>query len=361
MTINRPFPFDKVFLFIFLLCNLKGIAKIRGKQRFFLVIAVFLATISFLVNYPEGSIQIYYPILFIIAGIIIANNNLNLRYIRNIFTVNIVFGIVCAIMADIGIENDFARDLHEKGFPFLYGPLGFSSTNQVYGTFCILHLLISYEIKKVDMFSLLSVIGLLLTMNRASWVFLLCLWFWYRRKTLFVVLLGVGYVVMKYWKLLEDVFDTTSLDSRDELREGVERAFWKSKDLLVLLFGYGNSNTSEDIAELTTWKRTYVENGLDFIGYAYGYVGLTFVGLTLFLFLSKRFSSKTMMIFSFFFIYLIFEQWLTQEFLASSFMFFFAIMIIIERHFNYQIKMRKKRKIVKPVNVDNVKLTEETC
>lgn len=342
MTINRPLPFDKLFLFVFLLLNYKEVLKIRGKQRVFFLGAIICATMSFFVNLPESSVQIFYPILFILAGLIIANKNYNLRYIRNIFFINILFGILCAVLADIGYENEFSRDLHEKGFPFLYGPLGFSATNQVYGTFCILHLLISYEIRKFDFFALFAVLGLLMTMNRASWVFLACIWFWYRRKTLFTLLLAASYIIVSNWKFFQDIFDTGTLESRDELREGVQTVFWNSKDWIVLLFGFGNSKTTEDVASLTIHNTTYVENGLDFIAFAYGYLGLVFIGCTLLYFLISRLSGKKK-IFSFFLVYLVFEQWLTQEFMSSSFMFFFGVMFIFEKHYIGVYRNKYKR------------------
>lgn len=83
------------------------------------------------------------------------------------------------------------------------------------------------------------------------------------------------------------MFSRGTLDARNDLRKGVEISFWESNDIIIYLFGRGNTNTTESIAARTYWGRTYIEHGLDFLLHCYGYIGTTIITLIILGFVFK--------------------------------------------------------------------------
>lgn len=329
LTINTIFPVDKVFVLLYIFFKRITGFHMTCEYKILLFSLGYIASVSFFINYPYSNKEVFYPIFFLIGAFVFVESQVDLLKLRNIFFVNVVFGLFCAILADIGIDNPYSRTLLEKGLPFFFAPLGFSPTNQVFGTFCILHLIISFEYKKMDWTFFITVIALVLSFNRCSLVFLFILLFVYKRKVFYGILFTLVMACIKWWEELKILFSTATLNSRNELRHGVVLSFWRSGDMMVYLFGRGNSNTTDKIANKTIWGRAYIENGLDFILHSYGFVGLLVISIalvTLFLWLYKKREWKFLIFFLF---YLLVEQWMTHEFLASSFMFFMGIMMAL--------------------------------
>ena len=333
LQVNKLFPLDKLLIipYIFFLYKYKNIrfSHIEG-----LTLGVFflMATSSFVINYPNGSIQIYYPILFLSAGLLAAHTQINLLTIRNILSINILFGLFATIAAFMGFENEFSYSLREKMLPYIYGPYGLSPTQQVYGTFCILTQIISFEYKKYDWLFIISLICMILTLNRCTLLFFGILLFVYKRKY-FISLCIVGIIsIITYWNTISSImFSTANLESRDDLRKGAEISFWKSNDIIVYLFGRGNTNTTESIAARTYWERTYIEHGLDFIFHCYGYIGTTIIILTMLGFILKLIKRKQLGYALITMYYLMVEPFFTHEFLASSFFYFIFIILYLSK------------------------------
>lgn len=343
MTINQPFPFDKLVVIPYILYQKYNGISLSTNQKVILVILGITAFLSFALNLNNPNFQIFYPIIFLAAAFYMSQSRIDLLVIRRVLFVNILFGLICALCADFQISNPYSRTLLEKGLPFLYSPLGFSPTNQVFGTFCIAHLMISFECRKFDFFAWVALIAMLMTLNRASLVFLFCLLFYYRRKWLFVLPIFIIYALIKYWQDIEIFFSSGTLDSRDLFRESVDQLFWKSNDVKILLFGFGNTVIQRSSSMHTYYDSTYIENGLDFIAYIYGYVGLFIVFCIIITWIVSRGLKKKWKIVSFILVYYLIEQWLTNEFQSSSFMFITAILALIQYR-AYRLKIIKIRK-----------------
>ena len=180
---NKPFPIDKILIipYILFLYTCKNV-KYSKIEQLILGVLFLIATASFVVNYPNGSIQIYYPIFFLSAGLLAAHAKINPLTVRNILAINIIFGLGATIAAFLGFENEFSYSLREKMLPYIYGPYGLSPTQQVYGTFCILIQIISFEYKKYDWLFVTSLICMIFTLNRCTLLFFGILLLVYKRK-----------------------------------------------------------------------------------------------------------------------------------------------------------------------------------
>lgn len=334
ISVNKPFPFDKLCI-LPLIVHLLTVDRIRiGKNETILITSLFcLGLISFFLNFPEGSIQIFYPIFFLLGALLCSRSKPDILGLRKLLTINIIVGIIAVVLAFCGIENEFSFSLKEKGLPFIYAPFGLSPTQQVYGTFCALNIWISLEYKKLDWMFYIALMALLLTLNRCSLLFLGILLFIYKKRVFaFLTILG-AIVLFYFWKIISSVmFSTETLVSRNVLRKGVQLSYWHSNDWLIYYFGRGNSETTQGIALQTYWGRSYIENGTDFILHCYGLVGLVVILSSVLLFLYWLYKNR---FYDFAFLslfYLILEPQFTHEFLASSFFFFLVILFgIIEK------------------------------
>lgn len=331
---NKPFPLDKILIipYIFFLYTCKHI-KFSKIESLILGVLFFAATLSFVINYPNGNIQIYYPIFFLSAGLLAAHSKIDLITVRKILSFNIIFGLGATIAAFLGFENEFSYSLREKMLPYIYAPYGFSPTQQVYGTFCILIQIISFEYKKYDWLFIISLICMILTLNRCTLLFFGILLLVYKRKYFISLCIAGITFIITYWEIISSImFSTTTLESREDLRKGAKISFWESHNAIVYLFGRGNTNTTESIASKTYWERTYIEHGLDFLLHCYGYIGLTIIVLLMLGFIFKFIKKKQFGYAILTIYYLMMEPFFTHEFLASSFFYFILIIIHLSKN-----------------------------
>lgn len=361
LTINRGLPLDKVSVFVYVIYFLlKKEVKLTYYNRWIIAALSCVVLLSFCVNFLANvSFQILYPLVFVITGCMIAASDMNLLTIRKILLVNVIFGIIASLLAINGYSNDFSLSLWEKNLPWLYAPFGFSPAIQVFGTFCILVLIISFEYKKFDLFFFITLIAIALTMNRATFVFLAILIFVYKPKVFFMMAILGCFFIIKNWEELELVlFSTTNLNSRVALRQGAELSFWQSNDLIVYLFGRGTPRVSESFAAQTQWERTYIEHGLDFLLHSYGFLGVLVISIIIMSFLFYLFwIKKEKGLFLITFYYFVIEQLLTHEFLASSLCFVVAcILLIIKKHDLERLEIAKQTVNLKNIHIFNKKL-----
>lgn len=333
LTINRVIPLDKIFILIYIV-YLYFIQKIRlsRNNKILMTVLSFMAIISFFINFPNSSIQIFYPLFFLIGGLLLSKTDINLLIIRKILLVNVIFGLLAVLLAVLGIDNPFVFSLWEKNLPDIYAPYGFSPTQQVYGTFCILVLLISFEYKKLDFFFYITLFAVILTLNRCTLIFLGIILLIYRPKIFTLLCIVLCVFIVKYWDEIQLIlFSTTNLDSRTELRGGAEISFWNSHNSIVYIFGRGTTNVTENIAYQTVWERTYIEHGLDFVLHCYGFLGLFIILIIILLFLCYLLINKQWGLALISLYYLLFEPLFTHEFLASSFFFFIGVVLLIKK------------------------------
>lgn len=336
LLINKLLPLDKITIILYTTLNWLKKKKLSRLSKQCIFLTFLIPLFSFIINFPNSSFQIFYPFLFFLGAILVSNKKIKLSWIRNIIFINIIIGIIAVVFSFLGYENIFSFSLKEKALPFIYAPYGFSPTQQVYGTLCIIFLIISFERKIKDYKFYITILATLLTLNRCTLLFFFLIIFLYKRKIFYTLSICILFLIIKYWDIIENVlFSTSTLTSRSDLRKGAELSFWQSQDLMVYIFGRGNTNVTETIASKTIWGRSYIEHGFDFILHCYGFLG-TFIILSMLicfiLNLAKKKQWKYFFICSFYFL---FEQLLTHELLASSFFFVLTTILILSKQYKY--------------------------
>ena len=341
--VNRILPVDKIYIVLYTsICWYKNKFKLSKTIRHLILVIFTIPTVSFIINFPNSSIQIFYPSFFLLGALLGSTMKINPIWIRNIIFINIILGFIAVIFSYLGYENDFSFSLREKALPFIYAPYGLSPTQQVFGTLCILALIISFEYKKFDLIFTITLLATLSTLNRCTLLFFFLILFLYKKKIFYTLSSILILTFLYYWDIISRVlFSTSTIDSRYELRKGAEISFWQSGELITYLFGKGNSNTTEEIAAKTLYGRTYIEHGLDFIFHCYGYLGSITIITIIIIYLYYLIKNKLWRYFYICCFYILFEQLFTHELLASSFFFFFlTIQLLIQRRnsINYQYK-----------------------
>lgn len=333
LSVNTPFPFDKLAVLILSVKYYLSCDKVFKAKALVVLILVFaVISVSFILN-PNPNLLIFYPLLFSFLAIIASKVEIDLVMIQKALLLNILFGITAAFFATFGgIATIGSLSLLEKAMPFLYAPQGFSPTLQVYGTLCIVWLLIALDLnQKKKILFYVVLFSSVLTFNRATWVFLfLLLCVYYTRYA--IILLFVSFSILFCSSDIYNIlFSTATLSSRDELRVGAELSYWNSPDFFIHLWGRGTHLTSAEIAKWTLWGRQYIENGWDFIFHTYGILGFciyNFFVFSLLYTIYKRRSYKLLLpVLYYYFI----EQRFTNEFLASSFCFFTLSILLLSR------------------------------
>ena len=335
LTINRIFPLDKILLILYVFYSfITKNYKLSPVSQNLLKILWGGVSFSFIINIFNANFSIFYPLIFLTGALMLANEKgIELENIRKVIFINILFGLLAVAFALLGFENEYSFSLREKALPFLYAPYGMSPTLQVYGTFCNLYILLSFEMRKQDMSLFLSILAVLITFNRCSLLFFLLLLCLYKTRVFKILLSVLLAIIIYFWDVIRVIFfSTTTLDSRSELREPARISFWNSSDWSVYLFGRGSTEVADNIANQTYYSHTYIENGLDFILHSYGFIGLFIYLLMIIVFVRYLIkSSKYKLIFIVLY-YFLFEQMLTHEFLASSVFFFILINLLLTKN-----------------------------
>lgn len=323
-------PFDKVLSFLILSI---GVVYYRYPSLLKVICVVFsIPVLSFFVNaFGQANYKIFFLPIFISSALILYKSRIvTLVDISNALTIHVILGLAFALLANLGIINPFSFSLLEKGMPDLYGPMGFSPTQQVFGTLCIINLIICFEMKSYDFRFFLSLAGLLLTFNRCSLLYCGLLFFIYNIRFSIICMLLCVPVLLYNWDTINDVFfSLQTLESRDELRKGVELSYWRSGDFFVYIFGNGTIETTEKIAQQTEWGRINVENGFDFLFHSYGVLGYISYTLISFYFIYFLYNRNVCRLIPIVFFYLFVEQWFTQEFVSSSFLLFVLTILLL--------------------------------
>lgn len=327
-------PFDKLVLPIYLgvLLSLNGWRISRNTLLLFVAFFGYVVW-TLLLNIGKSSYLIFYPVLFAFTAVILSHDGrISLRMVQQALSVNIIIGVCFALLGYVGIDTPYSLNLITKGVPFVVAPQGFLPTLQTYGTCCIAWLLIAFHQEEPVKNWRVFFVGLALcaTVNRTSILFLLLLLFLYRRKVFYWISLLIVAVVVYFFDLLWFVFfSAATVDSRKELRLGATLSYWRSDDIWVYLFGRGNHQTTDLIAQKTFWGRRYIENGLDFIIHSYGMFGLglylALVGGLVWWLVRKRLYAIAIAC-GFYFTVI---QYITNEFLSGSMFLFLAVVLLL--------------------------------
>ena len=114
------------------------------------------------------------------------------------------------------------------------------------------------------------------------------------------------------------------------MRRGFELAYWKSNDISVLFWGIGNNEISPQYSKFNHEGQSYIENGLDFVLAISGFNGFVLYVIVFMYFVKELIREGKIKMSLIFLYYMIVNQWMTQEFLASSFFYFILVVLVLK-------------------------------
>lgn len=340
MTINNIFPFDKIAIAVLDVLCFHKYRHLNPKVIFVFMMICMDISLSFIVNIDTSSLRIFYPLLFLIGAYVLSLSNISIKHVSYLFLPNIVIGIIGVLYALItDLEpNVFAVYAWGKSFLFPICATGVSPTPQVYCTFCVLYIWICLEKQSVDWFFLISIIGVLLSQNRTSYVFVLFVILLYRKKVFMLLIFTSVPMIYHYYDLIMEVFDGKNVSSRSLMRHGFELAYWNSNDYSILFWGLGNNELSPEYSRYNYEGSSYIENGLDFILAISGINGFILFVIIIMFFIAELILGGKKKICLIFLFYMVVNQWMTQEFLASSFFYFILTVLVLKKQ-NVKLKV----------------------
>ncbi|MBM6845365.1 hypothetical protein [Phocaeicola plebeius] len=334
LTINQAFiPIDKLISLPLLgYYFYKGKSPLKYKYLLFSILTLLFIFTTIWAN-PNSNILLIFPVIFGLLAFLVYDSEEDINIIQKALLLNIYFGLLSAILQTIGFSLIGNKSLYEKGLPFLYAPVGFSPTLQVYGTICITWLMIAFEKKQSLSFNYFIVtIATLYTLNRATLITFFLLLFIYKRKFALSLIITVLITILATPFLKENLFSTATMESRGDLRLGADISYWQSNDILIYLIGRGTHFTTEEISNLTFWGLSYIENGVDFIFHSYGIIGfILYISFVLTIIFTIYQNGKLHLILLVVYYFLI-EQQFTNEFLSSSFCLFTASILLLSKN-----------------------------
>lgn len=343
MTINQGFiPIDKlVSLFLLYFYSYHNDSNDKYKYFTFAILTLSFVLLTIWTN-PNSNILLVFPVLFGLLAFLVYDTEEDITIIQKALLLNIYFGLLSAIFQTIGISMIGNKSLYEKGLPFLYAPVGFSPTLQVYGTLCTTWIMIALEKKqKFNINYFIVIIATLCTLSRATLITFFLLLFIYKRKLAICLILFSLTTILSFSFLRKNLFSTATMESRNDLRLGAEISYWQSNDILIYLIGRGTHFTSDQIADLSFWGQSYIENGIDFIFHSYGIIGFILYLSFVIIVIMTIYKNKNIHLIPIALYYFLIEQQFTNEFLSSSFCIFTASILLLSK-FNIKEKYHEK-------------------
>lgn len=309
----------------------------------FTAIAV-LSSVMNLIIFP----MIFFPIVgFCFAVIVRRNFPLLLFSLYYALLIHIILGIVLVLLAFFGIAHLFVST-GVKGFN-LYSAHGLTATTQTYGTLCITWLMLYILRKKLKLntsidkiFFLINIVAIALTFNRSTYLFWMVILFFEFPVFFWSIAVAMVAVLIKFWNVIAlFIFSSSSIAARSELLEGFKISYVQSNSARVYLFGRGTDQISDAIAKRVKWTtRTDLENGYAMLLHTYGIVGLvTYITVCLcfiFMFLKRKRFKEACFLFFYFFV----TQYITQEFVSTTFYLLLAVMMITYTYYSEPAKFK---------------------
>lgn len=227
--------------------------------------------------------------------------------------------------------------MYDKGLPFLHAAKGFTTTVQSYGTLLISWFLIYYwkkengQSSKLDSLAYwVTILGLILTFNRNTFVIFYVILFFKHRKIFMLTVVFAALFYIYYFEFINKlVFNINTLNSRADLLQAFRISFFENSGWKEYLFGHGNNIVDDVIARTTIYRTGYIENGTSMLLYTYGFTGYLAYLITVFLFSVMLFiRTKVFYAAMFFYIFIIAQQF-THEFYATTLYLMISVFLII--------------------------------
>lgn len=327
--------------------------RVPERSIFVLIVSLGLILISYLLNLPDSSLIIFFPVIGLAFVTLIGEEERFLDLIYWALFIHISLGIFFVISSYIFGMNSYVHPMYDKGLPFLHAAKGFTTTVQTFGTLIIGWFLIYYWKKEASLAGywdqlayLVVLLGLVLTFNRNSLlIYYIILFFKHKRIFWFSVVVGLAFVVYFFEFINKLIFNLNTLSSRSDLLEAFRIAFFEQTDWVGYLIGHGNNIVDESIAKGTYYRTGYIENGTSVLLFTYGFVGYFFYLLSVVLFtflfwLKGKIFHAAML----FYIFIVAQQF-THEFYSTTIYILLVVFVLI---FNRYPSIEKKNHLFSP-------------
>ncbi|WP_143075861.1 hypothetical protein [Parafilimonas terrae] len=331
-------PIDKILVLLspFLVACFNPDKKFFTSKEFLVIILFTIIAVTSSVANLCFYYIIFFPIIGLSFSIILSQyKNMVLFSLYYALFLHIVIGIVILVLAFMGFTKLNVSE-GAKGIASLYSTHGFTSTVQTYGTLCITWLLLYLLRKKLGLntiidrlFFFITTLAILLTFNRSTYLFWVILLFFEFPRMFWSIAILMGAILVKFWtNITSFILSSSTIEARFQLLQGFNISYMQSGSLKVYLFGRGTNQISQEVANKVKWStRLDLENGYTMLLHSYGLIGLCaylFVCFYfIFLFLKINRFKEAFFLFFYFFV----TQYITQEFVATTFYMFLAVML----------------------------------
>lgn len=315
--------------------------RVPEKSFFVLIVSSVLILLSYLLNLPQSSLIIFFPVIGLIFMTLIGEEDTFLDLVYWALFAHILLGTFFVVSSYLFGMNAFVHPMYDKGLPFLHAAKGLTTTVQAYGTLIIGWFLIYYWKKDslkagfTDQVAYwLVLLGLLLTFNRNSLLIYYIILFFKHKKVFWLsVVAGLAFFIYFFEFINKLIFNLSTLTSRSDLLEAFRIAFFEKTDWLGYLIGHGNNIVDDSIAKGTYYRTGYIENGTSVLLYTYGFIGYFFYLISVFVF-SVMFYIKGKVFYAamFFYIFIVAQQF-THEFYSTTIYLLLAVFLLIFKNY----------------------------
>jgi hypothetical protein len=326
---------------------------LEARSFFVLVFLSFLFLGTYLLNLPDSSLIIFFPLIGLFFVLLASGQDRILDTLYLALILHISVGIFFVFSSYLFGINSYVHPMYDKGLPFLHAAKGLTTTVQAYGTLLISWFLIFYwkksqgELRFIDrIFFGIALLGLLVTFNRNTFlIFYIIIFFKHRRLFWITVIGAIGFYLTFFEFINKLIFNVNTLNSRVDLLQAFRIAFFEQTDWLGYLLGHGNNMVEDAIAKDTVYSTGYIENGTSVLLFTFGFFGyLIYLVAVIFFcvgfFLRRQAFYATIMIY----IFLVAQQF-THEFFSTSIYLLLLTFVVI---YQSSAKIEKENSLLSP-------------
>lgn len=302
-----------------------------------LVVVMGLFLLSYLLNLPDSSLIIFFPLIGLFFAALISQEQYFIEVFYRALFIHIVLGILLVISSYLLGMNPFVHPMYDKGLPFLHAAKGVTTTVQTYGTLIISWFLIYYHKKEnsktggIDRWAYYVVfLGMILTFNRNTVLIYYTIIFFKHRKLFIISVIAIFLFYLYYFEFINKlIFNFSTLTSRADLLQAFREAFFNNTGWLGYLIGHGNNVVGDQIALKTFYKTGYIENGTSVLLYTYGFIGYSIYMISVLIFsILFWLRGETFYAAMVFYIFIVAQQF-THEFYSSTLYVLLATLLLI--------------------------------
>ena len=311
--------------------------KVPTNAFLLIILTLLLAFVSYLVNLPNSSLIIFFPVIGLVFVTLSSEEPDMLDLIYWGLFLHVLLGVLFVFSSYLFGINSFVHPMYDKGLPFLHAAKGLTTTVQAFGTLIISWFLIYYfrksnsQIRKIDKLCYSIVfLGLVLTFNRNSFlIFYILLFFQHKRIFWLTVLAAFGFYLYFFEFINKLIFNLSTLNSRADLLQAFRIAFFEKTNWMEYMIGHGNNIVGDEIAKNTVYNTGYIENGTSVLLYTYGFLGYFMYLVAVFVFSLLFFQKRKYFFASMFFYVFVIAQQFTHEFYSTTIYLMIAVFILI--------------------------------